>query len=91
MLQTSSAWKGFCAEGLQFWRIKWYIQHAESVVFTGLPAWVYFFEKKFLRAKIVPKVSQVLCGLRDHFATTVTHLWAKCALSVGEIWLSVPF
>ena len=27
-----------------------------SVVFTMLPAWVYFFEKKFLRAKIVPKI-----------------------------------
>ena len=34
---------------------------------------------------------QVFFGLRDHFATTVAHLWAKCALSVGEIWLSVPF
>ena len=24
--------------------MKWYIQHAGSVVFTKLPAWVYFFE-----------------------------------------------
>ena len=29
--------------------------------------------------------SQVDCGLRDHFATTVAHLWAKCALSMGEM------
>ena len=56
MLQKSSARKGFCAEGWRFLRVKWYIQHAGSVVFTRLPAWVYFFEKSFLRAKIVPKV-----------------------------------
>ena len=46
----------FCAKDWRFWRVKWYIQHAGSVVFTMLPAWVYFFEKSFLRAKIVPKV-----------------------------------
>jgi hypothetical protein len=51
MLQKSSARKGFCAEGLRFWRVKWYIQYARSVVFAGLPAWVYFFEKKFSRAE----------------------------------------
>ena len=56
-----------------------------NICITRVSAWVYFFEKKFLRAKIVPKVSQVLCGLRDHFATTVAHLWAKCALSVDKI------
>ena len=56
MLQKSSARKGFCAEDWRIWRVKWYIQHAGSAVFTRLPAWVYFFEKSFLRAKIVPKV-----------------------------------
>ena len=38
MLQKSSARKGFCAEGWKFWMVKWYIQHAGSVVFTMLPA-----------------------------------------------------
>ena len=56
MLQKSSARKGFCAEDWRIWRVKWYIQHAGSIVFTRLPAWVCFFEKSFLRAKIVPKV-----------------------------------
>ena len=56
MLQKSSARKGFCAEDWRIWRVKWYIQHAGSAVFTRLPAWGYFFEKSFLRAKIVPKV-----------------------------------
>lgn len=36
--------------------INFAIKHAGSAVYTGLPTWVYFFEKKFLRAKIVPKV-----------------------------------
>ena len=57
MLQKSSAQKGFYAEDGRTWRVKWYIQHAESVVFTGLPAWVYFFDKKFLRAKIMPSLA----------------------------------
>ena len=56
MLQKSSAWKGFCAEDWRMWRVKWYIQHAGSIVFTRLPAWVYFFEKSFLRAKVMPNV-----------------------------------
>ena len=51
MLQKSSARNGFCAEGLRIWRVKWYIQHAGSAVFTKLPAWMYFFEKKFSRAE----------------------------------------
>ena len=38
MLQKSSAQKGFCAEGLRIWRVKWYIYNAGSVVFTMLPA-----------------------------------------------------
>ena len=29
--------------------------------------------------------SQVDCGLRDHFATTVAYLWASCALSVAVV------
>jgi len=37
----------FYAEDWRFWREKWYIQHTGSVVFTKLPAWVYFFEKSF--------------------------------------------
>ena len=61
MLQKSSAWKWFCAEGLRIWRVKWYIQHAGSIVFTRLTAWVYFFEKSFwmlnIMLKIVPKVT----------------------------------
>ena len=52
-----SAFQWFCAEDWRFWRVKWHIQHAGSVVFTKLPAWVYFFEKSFLRAKIVPNAS----------------------------------
>ena len=56
MLQKSSVRKGFCAEDWRFWRVKWYIQHAGSVVFTNLPAWVYFFEKSFRMPKNVPKV-----------------------------------
>ena len=28
----------FCAKDWKFWRVKWYIQHAGSVVFTILPA-----------------------------------------------------
>ena len=51
MLQKSSARKGFCAEDWSIWRVKWYIQYVGSVVFIGLPAWVYFFEKKFSRAE----------------------------------------
>ena len=27
--------------------------------------------------------SQVDCGLRDHFATTVAYLWASCVLYVA--------
>ena len=38
MLQKSSARKGSCAEGWRMWRVKWYIQHAGSVVFTKFPA-----------------------------------------------------
>ena len=57
MLQKSSARKWFCAECLRIWRVKWYIQHAGSVVFTMLPAWVYFFEKSFRVPKIVPKIA----------------------------------
>ena len=29
--------------------------------------------------------SQVDCGLRDHFATTVSYLWASCVLSVAIV------
>ena len=29
--------------------------------------------------------SQVACGLRDHFATTVSYLWASCVLSVAIV------
>ena len=29
--------------------------------------------------------SQGDCGLRDHFATTVSYLWASCALSVAIV------
>ena len=57
MLQKSSARKGFCAEDLRIWRVKWYIYNAGSVVFTMFPAWVYFFEKSFRVPKVVPKVS----------------------------------
>ena len=64
MLQKSSARKGFCAEGWRMWRVKWYIQHAGSIVFTRLPAWVYFFEKSFLRAKIVPKVPTKIISIQ---------------------------
>ena len=32
---------------------------------------------------IVPKLLQVDCGLRDHFATTSAYLWAICALSMA--------
>ena len=56
MLQKSSAQKGFCAEDWRIWRVKWYIQHAGSIVFTRLPAWVCFFEKSFRVPKVVPKV-----------------------------------
>lgn len=47
----------FCAEDWRFWRVKWYIEHAGSVVFTVLPAWVYFLEKSFRVPKVVPKIS----------------------------------
>ena len=30
--------------------------------------------------------SQVDCGLGDHFATTVSYLWASCALSVAFVF-----
>ncbi len=52
MLQKSYAWKGFCAYILLIYYGKIYIQHAGSVVFTGLPAWVYFFLEKFVYADI---------------------------------------
>ena len=38
MLQKSSARKGFCAEGWRKRRVKGYLEHAGSVVFTKLPA-----------------------------------------------------
>ena len=47
MLQKSSAFWCFCAADWRFRREKWYIKHAGSVVFTILPAWVYFFENVF--------------------------------------------
>ena len=56
MLQKSSARKGFCAEGLRIWRVKWSIQHAGSTVFSGLSAWVIFLLFFFFVPKIVPKV-----------------------------------
>ena len=56
MLQKSSARKGFCAEDLRMYRVKWFLQHAGSVVFTMLPAWVYFFERSFRVPKIVLSV-----------------------------------
>ena len=31
--------------------------------------------------------SQGDCGLREHFATTVAHLWASCVLSVAIVYL----
>ena len=34
---------------------------------------------------------QVLFGLRDHFATTVSYLWASCALSVAVRFLVFSF
>ena len=46
-----SAFLCFCAESWRIWRAKWYIRHAGSVVFTTLPAWVYFFLKKVLSAE----------------------------------------
>ena len=39
MLQKSSARKEFCAEDWRIWWVKWYMQHAGSIVFTKLPAW----------------------------------------------------
>ena len=56
MLQKSSAWKGFCAEDLQFWSVKWSIQYAETSVLQQLPHKCIFFEKSFRVPKIVPKV-----------------------------------
>ena len=29
--------------------------------------------------------SQVACGLGDHFASTVSYLWASCILSVAVV------
>ena len=43
------------------------------------------FLKTFRMMTIVPKLLQVDCGLRDHFATTVAYLWASCALSVAVV------
>ena len=57
MLQKSSARKGFCAEDWRIWWVKWYIQHAEASVLQELPRRCIFFKKSFLRAKIVPKVT----------------------------------
>ena len=56
MLQKSSARKGFCAEDWRIWRVKWYVQHAGCVVFTGLPHECIFFEKTFRVPKIAPKI-----------------------------------
>ena len=33
--------------------------------------------------------SQVARGLGDHFATTVSNLWASCALSVSNFYASI--
>ncbi len=57
MMQKSSARKWFCAEDWKMWRVKWYIQHAEASVLQEFPCECIFFEKKFLRAKIVPKIT----------------------------------
>ena len=46
MLQKSSARKGFCAEGLRIWRVKWYIQNAGIICITRVSARMYFFLKK---------------------------------------------
>ena len=51
MLQKSSARKRFCAEDWRFWRVKWYIQHAEASVLQEFPRECIFFEKKFSRAE----------------------------------------
>ena len=42
-----------------------------------------FTSRKFCR--MFNNLFQVDCGLRDHFATTVAHLWASCALSVAIV------
>ena len=34
---------------------------------------------------------QVLFGLRDHFATTVAHLWASCITAVAFSFPFLPF
>lgn len=51
----------FCAEDWRFWRVKWYIQHAGSIVFTRLPAWVYFLKKKFLSVEGCAELSSGQC------------------------------
>ena len=35
--------------------------------------------------------SQVDCGLRDHFATTVAHLWPSCITAVAFSFPFLPF
>ena len=35
--------------------------------------------------------SQVACGLRDHFATTVAHLWPSCITAVAFSFPFLPF
>ena len=62
MLQKSSARKGFCAEGLRIWKVKWYIQHAGSAVFTRLPAWVIFFEKSFFARRLCRRYRRFPAG-----------------------------
>ena len=37
MLQKSSAQKGFCAEDGRTWRVKWYVQYAETSVLQEFP------------------------------------------------------
>ena len=35
--------------------------------------------------------SQVDCGLHDHFATTIAHLWASCITAVAFSFPFLPF
>ena len=92
MLQKSSARKGFCAEDWRFWRVKWYIQHAEASVLQILPRECIFFEKSFFARRLCRRLqllSHDIVGLT--IAEDEELIVADNLLAIGHWQLDVGY
>ena len=65
-----------------------YTTRGKCSVYYASRVSVFFLKKVLVCRKLCRKFNnlfQVDCGLGDHFATTVAHLWASCVLSVAIV------